>query len=176
MRKLKILYLPVLVVFFLGLIHFLWVVRNGQVVTQTTLNISRLLMDYIDEKREFPKSQMDLEKEGYLKVVRTENGATEYYKRTFVFNPNNPKESDKIWRRIYEFEIVSVLYGFNTNQIIIKDSRLYDKRFPAQQVLIVNGPLEQHLKRTLYEPMTLQIYSELLKVTDANIAGTNDMR
>jgi hypothetical protein len=99
-------------------------------------------------------------------VVRTESG-DEYYKRVFVFNPNSPK-GDKSWTRIYEFERVSVLYGFNTNQVITKDSKLYGKGFPAEQVLIVDGPLKQYLKHTLYEPMTFQIYSELLKITDAN--------
>ncbi len=118
-------------------------------------NFNTIIHSYIiNTDGNFPASEADLERKGFLKKTVITDGIVYLYRGI--------SENKENWNTFRNFNLFEIAYGASLEHIKMIDGKLYDKS-TNEQILLIDGPYKLGLKKSVYEPITLHWYNLMLQ-------------
>jgi hypothetical protein len=165
-RTWKIIVILVAVFVFLSIVlticyRFGSIVQSIGPIVAAADRIDSRISSYIRENHgDFPASDNDLIRQNVIRKVKTDD-MYEYFIQSGSFDPNNPDDK-KGWTRFYGFDLLKISYGANPQEIDMVDGKLY-KKGTHEEILLIDGPYGQFLKKDYYEPISVKWYKLMLE-------------
>lgn len=92
--------------------------------------VKNCLLHFIEQNQgRFPQGQQDLIAEGYLKEE----------KGVILLKYPDPGTGESGWHKVISFQEFTVFYGAQTDQLLLKDETLCDRK-TEKPVLLISGP------------------------------------
>ncbi len=155
-RKNKIII--VVGILFAIIICLFWVARVSQIkssIGSRVIDIDQLMHSFIRANYgHFPTSEVDLEKQGFLKKIETPNGV-EYFVR-FV-----PEQKDWYPYPHFRFDWFKISYGASVDNLEVINGKLYEKS-THKPILLIDGPHKIYMK-SAYQFVSLRWYELMLQ-------------
>ena len=151
----------VLLLLIIGFSVFMFYGHSVSSIGAHAFRVKTLLKTYIIETGDFPEDQSDLEASNVLRI-KINDGKPVYYIRSSKFDPSNPDEPSGWKEGGFKFDLFSIAYGTNLDNLEMKDYTLQDK-MTGQETLLINGPygtkFPRHLKKT-YQDISRSWFEE----------------